>query len=138
MAHLGIGHANHGTNNLTRCKELTTIIAFFTHLEQQPFIYLAEREDVRITDIALFDIINLVENVQKILFCVHTCFFYTGHNLCNDLLSGIRIRDISEVFQMRYQVIINEGKVLAKSTLYKLFTLCAFFVSPVTPAVGIF
>ena len=84
----GIDHLHHCFDNLTRREELASIVAFFTHFQQQSFVDLREGEDVCFVDGFGCELVHLVEHIEKVLFGINTNPVNTGHDFADDLLTG--------------------------------------------------
>ena len=67
LADLRVDGAYHRADHLARREELARVRALLAHLEQQPLVDLAEREDVRGVDALVGDLVHLVEHVEQVL-----------------------------------------------------------------------
>jgi hypothetical protein len=99
---------NHGFDDLARREELSAIVALFAHLQEQSFVHLREREDVRRVHSLGGELIHLVEHIQEITLGVDAHAFDAGHDFADNLLTGRGVRPILQALQLRQQLCVDE------------------------------
>ena len=131
LAELWIHHAHHCADHLARREELPAIVALLTHLEQQTFIHLRERENVRVIHGLARDFVNLVEHVEEVLFRVDPAPLHARHDLAHHLLPWRRARLILQRLQLPQQLLMHEFPNARRLVLAHRRTRCG----PIAPAI---
>ena len=108
LANTRVYHLHHCLDYLARREELPAIIALLAHLEQQPFVDLREREDVRRIDRLVRELMHFVEHIEEVALSVDADPLDAGHNLADDLLPRGGVGRFLECLQMRQQFGIDE------------------------------
>ncbi len=101
LANARVYHLYHRFDYLARREELPAVVALLAHLEQQSFVDLREREDMRRIDCLVRELMHFIEYVEEVALGVDSDPLDTGHNLTDDLLPRGGVGHFLERLQMR-------------------------------------
>ena len=116
----GWTRVHHRADHFARREELAAVGVLLAHLQQQVFVHLREREEVRVVHVVDADLVHLVEDVAQVGFAVHAHALDGGHDAADDALlpAGVGIRQLGlginvEAVQVRQQLGVDEIEELA-------------------------
>ena len=111
---------HHRADHLARGEELAAVGVLLAHLQQQVFIHLGQREEVRVVHVVDADLIHLVEDVAQVGLAIHAHPLHGGHDAADHaLLPGGRrvgqvgLEDQGPGVQVRQQLGVDEVEELA-------------------------
>ena len=111
-------------------------LPFFAHLQQQAFVDLRQREDVRVVDRLGRQAMHLVAHVAQVLLRVDPHPLDARQDFADDFLPGRRVGPVAQALQVGQQLAVDELQHLALGEHF--FPALAVGRSPVLPAVGRF
>jgi hypothetical protein len=92
--------ANHGPDDFARREELAAVVALLAHLEEESLVDLREGKDVCGIDGLGADLVDLVEDVEKVPLRIDPGSLDPDHDFADDLLPGRRTRLVSQLAKM--------------------------------------